>query len=53
MLGGQLLSHHNLSFLLQLVRRARASILAGTFGAFLRDFRARYRSQHPREETIS
>ncbi len=39
MLGAILLSIHNLHFLLDLTRRARESIEAGTFGAFLAEWR--------------
>ena len=38
MLGGILLSIHNLHFLLDLMRRARAAVEAGEYGAFLRDW---------------
>ena len=41
-LGGQLLSYHNLYFLLHLVKQARAHIIAGTFKAFLEEFRLEY-----------
>ena len=50
MLGGQLLSYHNLSFLLQLVRRARQSILDGAFPTFLKEFREVYKGQHAKKE---
>ena len=43
-LGGQLLSYHNLHFLLKTVRRAREHIIAGTFKPFLEEFRAAYAS---------
>ncbi len=35
MLGSMLLSIHNLYYLLDLMRRARAAIVAGTYGAFM------------------
>lgn len=41
-LGGQLLSYHNLYFLLNLVKQARQHIIAGTFKVFLEEFRAEY-----------
>lgn len=40
MLGGILLSLHNLHYLLDLMRRARASIMADEFEAFYRDWMA-------------
>ncbi len=39
-LGGVLLSIHNLHFLLDLMRRARAAVEAGEYGAFLADWMA-------------
>lgn len=39
MLGGILLSIHNLHFLLDLVRRARAAITEGRYGEFLSEWR--------------
>jgi queuine tRNA-ribosyltransferase len=38
MSGSILLSAHNVWFLLELMRRARAAIIAGTYGDFLRDW---------------
>ena len=38
MLGGILLSIHNLHYLLDLMRRARAAVLAGTYADFLRSW---------------
>ena len=38
MLGAILLSIHNIHFLLDLMRRARAAVLAGTYGEFLADW---------------
>lgn len=38
-----LLTHHNLYFYLELMRRIRRAILQDAFGAFKRDFFARYR----------
>ncbi len=38
MLGGMLLSQHNLFYLLDLMRRARAAILDGTFASFYEDW---------------
>lgn len=38
MLGGILLSLHNLHFLLDLMRRAREAVLSGSYEAFLRDW---------------
>jgi len=35
MLGSTLLSIHNLHFLIDLAGKARESVLAGTYGAFL------------------
>ena len=43
LLGGQLLSYHNLYFLLDTVKRARRHIIAGTFPAFLGEFREMFR----------
>ena len=40
MLGGILLSMHNIYFLLDLMRRARKAIIAGTYGAFVNDWMA-------------
>ena len=40
MLGGMLLSQHNLFYLLDLMRRARAAVLDGTFDAFLASWMA-------------
>ncbi len=40
MLGATLLSIHNLHYLLELTRRARAAIEAGTYESFLADWRA-------------
>ena len=37
-LGATLVSLHNLYFLLELMRRARQSILDGTYGSFVRDW---------------
>lgn len=45
MLGAILLSIHNLHYLLDLTRRARESIEAGTYGAFLSAWRASPASQ--------
>ena len=36
MLGGILLSMHNIYFLLDLMREARAAIIEGRYGAFVR-----------------
>lgn len=44
MLGPRLLSLHNVHFLIAMMRRARAAILDGTFGAWSRDWLARYHS---------
>lgn len=38
MLGGTLLSIHNLHFLIDLMRRAREAVLAGSYGEFLADW---------------
>ena len=38
MMGSILLSQHNIYFLLDLMRRAREAILAGTYGAFVDDW---------------
>lgn len=38
MLGGQLLSMHNIYFLLELMRQARESILAGTYSDFVEEW---------------
>lgn len=38
MLGGILLSQHNIFFLLQLMREAREAIIAGTYGQFVSDW---------------
>ena len=35
MLAGILISQHNIHFLLDLMRRAREAVIAGTYGAFL------------------
>ena len=40
MLGGILLSLHNVHYLLDLMRRAREAILAGTYASFLREWEA-------------
>ena len=45
-LGLRLLSLHNVHFLIALMRRAREAILARTFGAWSRDWLARYHSKH-------
>jgi queuine tRNA-ribosyltransferase len=44
MLGPRLLSLHNVHFLIAMMRRARAAIADGTFGAWSRDWLARYHS---------
>ncbi|MCC7195049.1 MAG: tRNA guanosine(34) transglycosylase Tgt [Gemmatimonadaceae bacterium] len=44
MLGPRLLSIHNVHFLVALMRRSRAAIADGTFGAWSRDWLARYHS---------
>jgi queuine tRNA-ribosyltransferase len=44
-LGLRLLSLHNVHFLIALMRRAREAISAGTFGAWSRDWLARYHSK--------
>ena len=38
MLGGILLSMHNLHFLIDLMRRAREAVLAGSYDEFLADW---------------
>lgn len=38
MAGGMLLSHHNIYFLLDLMRRAREAVLAGTYQSFYNDW---------------
>ena len=38
MLGGQLLSMHNIYFLLELMRQAREAIIAGTYGDFVEEW---------------
>ena len=38
MLGGQLLSMHNIYFLLELMRQAREAILAGTYSDFVEEW---------------
>ena len=43
-LGLRLLSLHNVHFLIAMMRRARATIAAGTFDAWSRDWLARYHS---------
>ena len=40
MLGGILLSMHNLHFLIDLMRRAREAVLSDTYDAFLADWMA-------------
>ena len=40
MLGGRLLSEHNLYYLINLMNRAREALLAGTFEEFYRDWMA-------------
>jgi queuine tRNA-ribosyltransferase len=45
MLGGQLLSLHNLAYYQRLMARMRATIVAGTFAAFAERFRIGYRDQ--------
>ena len=40
MLAGILISQHNIHFLLDLMRRAREAVLAGTYAAFLEDWMA-------------
>ena len=40
MLGSILLSMHNVHYLIDLMRRARAAIVAGTYGAFVEDWMA-------------
>lgn len=44
-LGLRLLSLHNVHFLINLMRSARAAILAGTFSGWSRDWLARYHSR--------
>jgi queuine tRNA-ribosyltransferase len=44
-LGLRLMTWHNLQMYLNLLRRARAAIAAGTFGEFRREFVARYKEQ--------
>jgi queuine tRNA-ribosyltransferase len=44
MLGPRLLSMHNVHFLIALMRRARAAIVDGTFGAWSRGWLERYHS---------
>jgi queuine tRNA-ribosyltransferase len=44
MLGPRLLSTHNVHFLIATMRRARAAIADGTFGAWSRDWLERYHS---------
>jgi queuine tRNA-ribosyltransferase len=39
MLGGILLTVHNLHYLIDLMTRARSAILAGEYGEFLSDWR--------------
>ena len=51
MLGPRLLSLHNVHFLIAMMRRARAAIADGTFGAWSRDWLERYNSQHSTHET--
>lgn len=46
MLGPRLLSLHNVHFLIALMRRARAAIADGSFGAWSQDWLARYNQQH-------
>jgi queuine tRNA-ribosyltransferase len=46
MLGPRLLSLHNVHFLISMMRRARAAIADGTFGAWSRDWLARYKDPH-------
>ena len=45
--GARLMTIHNLRFLLDLVRRARAAILDGSFGPFREEFMAGYRTSDP------
>ena len=40
MLGGLLLSQHNIRYLLRLMERARAAISAGTYAQFVSDWMA-------------
>ena len=42
-LGLRLITLHNLHFYLELMRRARAAIFAGTFADFRREFVENYR----------
>ncbi|HYE05845.1 MAG TPA: tRNA guanosine(34) transglycosylase Tgt [Planctomycetota bacterium] len=51
-LGGTLLSLHNLAYYNRLMRRMRAAILAGAFAAFADAFRARYRDDMAGDEAI-
>ncbi|MDQ1524777.1 MAG: queuine tRNA-ribosyltransferase [Pyrinomonadaceae bacterium] len=44
MLGGMLLTHHNLAFFLDTMRRVRQAIRSGDFTRFRREFLERYRS---------
>jgi queuine tRNA-ribosyltransferase len=44
MLGPRLLSLHNVHFLISMMRRARAAIADGTFGAWSKEWLARYHS---------
>jgi queuine tRNA-ribosyltransferase len=44
-LGHRLLSLHNVHFLVRLMRTARDTIRAGTFGGWSRDWLARYHSR--------
>ena len=46
-LGLRLTTIHNLHFMLDLMRRARASILAGTFAIFKEEFLTHYRATRP------
>ena len=48
LLGLRLVSIHNLYFLTDLMRQARAAIRTGSFGAFASDWLARYRSTKKR-----
>ena len=40
MLAGILISQHNIHYLLDLMRRAREAVIAGTYGAFLDEWMA-------------
>lgn len=40
MLAGILISQHNIHYLLDLMRRAREAVLAGTYAAFVSDWMA-------------